>query len=143
MWRSNSYVAGKFVTAVAAVTVVSLSGGISVAQAETFTARWVALDLAGKQDRLAPIPSSEENAKIVIMNDTAARTTIVRKAESKPENRRDTPAPNVSGENARKQKLPVGCEPSFSPVVTPSMANVTGRCISALETPSMVAELSR
>ena len=28
-----------------------------------------------------------------------------------------------------KKKMMIGCEPSFSPVTTPSMANVTGRCL--------------
>jgi len=33
----------------------------------------------------------------------------------------------------RGPKVPLGCEPSFSPVASPSMAHHTGRCMAALE----------
>jgi hypothetical protein len=33
----------------------------------------------------------------------------------------------------RGPKVPLGCEPSFSPVAAPSMAHHTGRCMAALE----------
>jgi hypothetical protein len=36
---------------------------------------------------------------------------------------------------ARGPKVPVGCEPSFSPVAAPSLAHHTGRCVANLETP--------
>ena len=51
--------------------------------------------------------------------------------------------PNESARREKAKKLPVGCEPSFSPVTTPSMANVTGRCLAAQDSVTKVAELSR
>jgi hypothetical protein len=36
----------------------------------------------------------------------------------------------VPRNNKRDEKLPVGCESSFSPVTTPVMANVSSRCLS-------------
>jgi hypothetical protein len=33
----------------------------------------------------------------------------------------------------RTPKVPLGCEPSFSPVAAPSLAHHTGRCMAALE----------
>ena len=35
----------------------------------------------------------------------------------------------------RGPKVPVGCEPSFSPVAAPSLAHHTGRCVASFETP--------
>jgi hypothetical protein len=35
----------------------------------------------------------------------------------------------------RGPKVPVGCEPSFSPVAAPSLAHHTGRCVANLKTP--------
>jgi hypothetical protein len=37
--------------------------------------------------------------------------------------------------NRRERKIPIGCEPSFSPVAAPSLAHHTGRCMARLETP--------
>ncbi len=37
----------------------------------------------------------------------------------------------------RDPKVPVGCEPSFSPVAAPSLAHHTGRCVANLQTPRM------
>ena len=45
---------------------------------------------------------------------------------------RTTPAP-------KRLKVPVGCEPSFSPVAQPSMAHHTGRCMAAAEAPTQMA----
>ena len=45
---------------------------------------------------------------------------------------RTTPAP-------RRLKVPVGCEPSFSPVAQPSMAHHTGRCMASAEAPIKTA----
>jgi hypothetical protein len=35
----------------------------------------------------------------------------------------------------RDRKVPIGCEPSFSPVAAPSLAHHTGRCMARLEAP--------
>lgn len=41
-----------------------------------------------------------------------------------------TPARIQPVDPKRKEKLPVGCEPFFSPVTMPNMANVSSRCLS-------------
>jgi len=38
-------------------------------------------------------------------------------------------------------KVPVGCEPSFSPVAAPALAHHTGRCVARLQAPWTAAEL--
>jgi hypothetical protein len=35
----------------------------------------------------------------------------------------------------RERKVPIGCEPSFSPVAAPSLAHHTGRCVAHLQMP--------
>ncbi len=35
----------------------------------------------------------------------------------------------------RERKVPMGCEPSFSPVAAPSLGHHTGRCVARLEAP--------
>jgi hypothetical protein len=44
---------------------------------------------------------------------------------------------------APRRKVPLGCEPSFSPVAAPSMAHHTGRCMAEIEAPTQVAQLIR
>jgi hypothetical protein len=36
---------------------------------------------------------------------------------------------------SRERKVPIGCEPSFSPVAAPSLAHHTGRCVAHLQMP--------
>lgn len=36
---------------------------------------------------------------------------------------------------SRERKVPIGCEPSFSPVAAPSLAHHTGRCVAHLQRP--------
>jgi hypothetical protein len=38
-------------------------------------------------------------------------------------------------QSPRGPKVPLGCEPSFSPVAAPSLAHHTGRCMAALQIP--------
>jgi hypothetical protein len=38
-----------------------------------------------------------------------------------------------------KKKLPDGCDPSFSPVASPNLSYLTGRCIAGLESPIKLA----
>jgi hypothetical protein len=41
----------------------------------------------------------------------------------------------------RDRKLPVGCEPMFSPVAAPSLAHHAGRCMAHLEAPRIAPRL--
>lgn len=40
-------------------------------------------------------------------------------------------------------KVPLGCDPAFSPVAQPSMAHHTGRCVVEIATPTQFAQLTR
>lgn len=119
--------------------------GISPAQAEAFDVRWAAVKPMQKGDRLgAPIPAG--GSSVVFYSDPRAGLTIATKIEVAAQNESSRKVREVPNENARqekKKKLLVGCEPSFSPVTTPSMANVTGRCLAAREAPTKIAALSR
>ncbi len=125
--------------------------GHSPAQAETFLTRWTAVERVQKGDRLgAPAPVSDSS--IVFYSDPKAALTIATKIEVAAKNESSGRPPTKpravpnENENARQEKarrLLVGCEPSFSPVTTPSMANVTGRCLAARDEAAKVAALSR
>jgi hypothetical protein len=124
--------------------------GQAPARAESFDTRWTAVGPAQKGDRLGS-PARATESSVVFYNDPKAALTIatkvaVAKSETLNLNKaRDLPR-EIPNENARQdkpKKLPVGCEPSFSPVTTPSMANVTGRCLAARDGATKVAELVR
>ena len=140
----------KFSTGFATVLAAYLAGGGVTghsARAETFAIRWTAVEAvqkAAKADRLAPVRTNESS--VVFYNDPKAALTVATKIEVAAVNESTRKIREVPNENARrdkKPKLPVGCEPSFSPVTTPSMANVTGRCLAALDETTKVAGLAR
>ena len=144
----------KFSTGFATVLAALAGGAVighSTAQAETFAIRWTAVEAvqkAAKADRLAPVRTSKSS--VVFYNDPKAALTVATKIEIAAVNKSTRKIREVPNENARqdkqdkkKLKLPVGCEPSFSPVTTPSMANVTGRCLAAQEGATKVAGLAR
>jgi len=118
--------------------------GHSPARAETFDTRWTAVEPAQKGDHLGA-PAAASESSVVFYNDPRAGLTIATKiAVAKNESSNKTR--EIPSENARQEKLkklPVGCEPSFSPVTTPSMANVTGRCLAAQDGATKFAELAR
>ncbi len=130
--------------AAASAAVVAVVCAASPVCAESFDARWLALDAAPKQDRLAP-PRREADAQTFTFTDAGAKTTIVQKAEILPiRPTRYSPVRELpKEENVDKEKLPVACEPSFSPVAAPNMAHITGRCFAARIDGRKVAELTR
>jgi hypothetical protein len=146
----------KFSTGFATVLVAWAGAGVvghSVAQAETFALRWTAVEAvqkAAKADRLST-PARPNESSVVFYNDPKAALTVATKIEMAAVNESTRKIREVPNENARQDKqdkkkkllLPVGCEPSFSPVTTPSMANVTGRCLAAQEGATKVAGLAR
>jgi hypothetical protein len=142
----------KFSTGFATVLAAVAGGaviGYSPAQAETFALRWTAVEAvqkATKADRLGT-PARASESSVVFYNDPKAALTVATKIEMAAVNESTRKIREVPNENARqdkkKLKLPVGCEPSFSPVTTPSMANVTGRCLAAQEETTKVAGLAR
>lgn len=142
MTRTAGFVAGASLLALVADVGASVADGqFFSARAETFDARWIALDASVKQDRLAP-PRKNTEMQVVAIIDPASRTTTLSKVgneEAAPRN----PVRELPRDSARKEKLPVGCDPSFSPVTSPSMAHITGRCLAARQTGNKFAELSR
>lgn len=141
----------KFSTGFATVLAAFSAGegmiGKSSAQAETFALRWVAFEIPQKGDRLGA-PARAGESSVVFYSDPKAALTIATKIEMAEKNEsagkiRIREVPNENPREDKKKKLPVGCEPSFSPVTTPSMANVTGRCLAAQEPETKVAGLVR
>jgi len=128
MKRLASYVGGGLLTALAFAALVPSIGGISAARSASFDARWIALEPARKQDRVAA-PRMSDEGKLLSYQDIAAQMTVVIKVPGAPNAVRNPPWREIPQGSMRKQKLPDGCEPSFSPVAVPSMAHVTGRCV--------------
>lgn len=93
-----------------------------------------------KQDRL-PFDPTQYNGSVVLTFDlpAEAKSIVIRESASlTSESALRTPRPasirtvpvvrDVPGEKARKDQLPVGCEPAFSPVTTPAFAHIGVRC---------------
>ena len=122
-----------------------LAAGNDMSRAESFEARWIAFEPSGKSDRL-PAPDIVGESSMVTTVDPQAHMTIVTKTTRALSTRGSANATRGSSkpqDGAKKSKLPVGCEPSFSPVTTPSMANVSGRCVASHATKEKIAALSR
>jgi hypothetical protein len=127
----------KFSTSFATVLTALLAGEAATgpsAYAETFAVRWTAFDVVQKADRLA-VPAK---ATVVFFNNPKAALTIATKiqfasGDESASKVRDVPhderARQDKPDSNKKKKIMIGCEPSFSPVTTPSMATVTGRCL--------------
>jgi hypothetical protein len=128
MKRLASYVVGGILTALALAALAPAIGGVSAARSASFEARWIAPEPARKQDRVAAARTSAE-VKLLAYQDSAAQKTVVIKVPAPPADVRNPPWREIPQGSMRKQKLPDGCEPSFSPVAVPSMAHITGRCV--------------
>lgn len=148
MWRNTNSVVGGLLAACAATYFVPLNG--SVAQSSTsFDARWLAINPAQKADRIDG-PRTSFDAKMYFFDLPTVQTTVVVKDNRRPvmnefkekadgidlprngsmQQRPVSPVRIQPHDLKSKDKLPVGCESSFSPVTTPTMANVSGRCLS-------------
>lgn len=142
MMRTAGYVTGGLIVSLLAATFApTLESNTFAARSESFDARWVALSSTSKQDRL-PAPRSSTEIKVVAVTDPESKTTVLNKVEvaAKPVR---APVREMPRDSARKEKLPVGCDPSFSPVAMPGMAHVTGRCLASRETGNKLAALVR
>jgi len=143
MTRSALCFAGGSIIALGVVALSPvLDGSMSAARSETFDARWAVLASTAKQDRLAP-PRPSEGTRVLPTVDAQRAITTLEKVEVAANEPGKIPTRKEPGSTARKEKLPVGCDPSFSPVAVPSMAHVTGRCLAAAETGRKYAELSK
>jgi hypothetical protein len=143
MMRKTSYVIGGTMMSLFAVTFSpTIDGTLFAARSESFDARWVALSSTTKQDRLAP-PRPSGEIQVVATTDTERSTTVLNKIEVAAQQPKRSPVREIPRDSARKEKLPVGCDPSFSPVAVPAMAHVTGRCLAQRDTGQMLAALAR
>lgn len=133
---------GKVATAVLAVTLLPVFAAHDVG-AETFDARWNPAGPGGKSDRLTAADAPGKSS-IVTYVDPQSRMTIVTKATVQPpRSSRNAPRPaNEDARTGKKPTVPVGCEPFFSPVTTPSMANVVGRCVAESPAGNRLASLA-
>jgi len=144
MWRKMTCAVGGLFAASAVVFLVPSTG--SIAQSSSFASRWLAIDPARKADRIDG-PRSGFGGQLYFFDLPTVGTTVVVKDHRKPafeERKGQTdgvgvrqngsmhrpPARLVPVDSKSKDKLPVGCESSFSPVTTPAMANVSARCLS-------------
>ena len=138
-----TFSAGSLIVSAAFLATHAMIG--SQVRAETFDLRWAAVETVQKSDRLGT-PAPATGSSVVFYSDPKAGLTVATKVEvvqneSPRKTTRDNPAENVRQD--KKKKLLVGCEPSFSPVTMPSMANVTGRCLAARDGETKLAALVR
>jgi hypothetical protein len=112
-----------------------------LAQANTadLDLRW--LQQSEKEDRLPIAPTPRDSDRVVSLDLPSHGISIVTRQtrpimESavrmpRPPSARTVPATpvrEVPNERTQKDRLPVGCEPAFSPVTTPAFAHIGVRC---------------
>lgn len=137
MLRETTCAAAGLALACAAAYTLILLGQPS--DAPNLDLRW--LYPPTKADRLpvTGVPSSGQT--MVAFDLPSQNTTIVAKGpaasvlESTVRTPRDTirtiriqPVRDVPNEKLKKEKLPEGCEPAFSPVTMPAFAHISARC---------------
>ncbi len=153
MWRKTACAVGGALVACAAL--YGLSSFDTRSSAANFDLRW--LYPATKTDRLPLVQMQPVDYVMMAFNIPSSNTTIATKGptfiQAKP--RLDqmrsfaggeqnaqlrvrvrivpvNPVRTVPAEEKKdtkeKERLPVGCEPAFSPVTTPAMAHVSSRC---------------
>lgn len=143
MWHGTAHIAGGLFAACAAAYLAPLTG--SVAQSASFDARWLAVNPTQKADRIDG-PKARFDGKMHFFELPTLQTTVVVKDLRKPVTNepketngidlpqngsmKESPVRILPHNVKGKEKMPVGCESSFSPVTTPTMANVSGRCLS-------------
>jgi hypothetical protein len=139
MLRKTTCAVGSIAIACAAACSIAL---IALSQPPAkLDLRW--LHAAAKADRLPVTPMPGEVRDIVAFDLPSLSTTIVSRSLARPRMEsavRRPPAtvrtipvqpvrevPNDS-DKAKPERLPVGCEPAFSPVTTPAFAHISVRC---------------
>jgi hypothetical protein len=137
MLRKTTCAVGGVVLACAAAYSLSLA---AQPRADNFDLRFLYENTTEKSDRL-PVTRLSEDGETVAFDLPAASTTIVTKEAIQPRVEsavrlpRTTvrtvpinPVRDVPNEEVRKEKLPEGCEPAFSPVTNPAYAHISARC---------------
>jgi hypothetical protein len=132
--------------ALACAAGLSISLVISSATATNLDLRWLhnpAKDPVKnpvKADRLPVAPKAKPDHNVVSFDLPAQSMSVVIRAPAQPrvESAIEQPRPvrvvpvqpvrQAPNEEATKEKLPVGCEPAFSPVTAPAYAHISVRC---------------
>jgi hypothetical protein len=117
-----------------------------VRPAETESPIIATVEVIGLRD--AAIIYRDRNGKVLFRTDPMANVTVVTKNLTLPEvTIKETPrtsvqrVPAVIPTTLQERKHSVGCDPAFSPVASPSLAHLTGRCMADLKVPLQVASL--
>jgi hypothetical protein len=125
--------------ALACAAAYSLSVMAQPRETSSFDLRWL-YETSTKQDRLPVMRSAQRDDDTVAFDLPSQAVTIVTKGPMQPrvESAVRTPRSvrtipvnpvrDIPNEEARKEKLPVGCEPAFSPVTNPAFAHISARC---------------
>lgn len=138
MLRKTTCAVGGVAIACAAAYSLSLA---AQPRSADFDLRWMYEKPSAKADRLPVTHVARHGQTIVAFDLPAERITIVARdrvlprVESALHLPRTTvrtvpisPVRDVPTEQVRKEKLPEGCEPAFSPVTVPDLAHISARC---------------
>ena len=149
MWSASVYAVGGLLSVLAAANAFNSTGlpatSAHADKSASFEARW--LDVAArktdslKSDRLdvsRPDASNRQAADdILFLTVPRAQTTVALKQAPRPAARNILIERHDGGGKSAPVRqrnigsdMPVGCEPSFSPVTVPAMAHVSARCLS-------------
>jgi hypothetical protein len=119
--------------------------------AETQSPTIATVEVVGLRD--AAIIYRDRDGKVLFRTDPMANVTVVTKNLALPEvTIKETPrtsvqrvAPVATPTTLQERKHSVGCDPAFSPVASPSLSHLTGRCLvemnGAVPAPMQVASL--
>jgi len=105
------------------------------------------VEVIGLRD--AAIVYRDRDGKVLFRTDPLANVTVVTKNLKLPEvTIKETQGtsvqkiPAVTPTTLQERKHAVGCDPAFSPVASPSLSHLTGRCMAELAVPMQVASLN-
>lgn len=119
----------------------------AVRPSETESPTIATVEVIGLRD--AAIIYRDREGKVLYRTDPMANVTVVSKNLTLPEvTIKETPrttvqrVPAVMPTRLQERKHTVGCDPAFSPVASPSLAHLTGRCMAELKAPIQVASLN-
>jgi hypothetical protein len=96
------------------------------------------IEVVGVDD--AAIVYRDREGNILYRTDPVRNVTMIAKGVKLPEvtvrqgdHSPTTPTPVTVPDAAKPAKLPIGCEPSASPIASPQLSHLSGRCLAAVE----------
>lgn len=103
-----------------------------------------AIEVVGVND--AAIVYRDRDGNILYRTDPVKNVTVIAKGTKLPEVtvRQDArsstrPVPVHVPDEAKSGKMPIGCEPAASPIASPELSHLTGRCLAQAEVPVALA----